>query len=146
MKRFLVVFFSVLLMLSFVGCGQPVSDPASNPENSSSASASFFLPSEEGYIAGDGPGFHDGRSEGFEAGESAGMQNAFPPFDDEGTYEDGYTFGYGKAYAQGWLNGYISGYLSQHPEINEYDLIDNALSNFPDSDISDMIDYLHSSQ
>lgn len=150
MKRSILVFFSILLGLSFFSCAHSATESSSIYKDSSSSltSASSFalIPSEEGYIAGNGPGYRDGRSDGFDAGESAGSQNTSSPFDDEGSYEDGYASGYGQAYARYWLHGYINGYISQHPEIDEYDLMDAILYNFPDADISDLIDYLRSSQ
>lgn len=38
------------------------------------------------------------------------------------------------------------GYISQHPEINEYDLLDDILYTFPDVDTDDLIDYLRSAR
>ena len=58
----------------------------------------------------------------------------------------GYDFGYGRFYPRGWLSGYIDGYISQHPEINEYDLLDDILYTFPDVDTDDLIDYLRSAR
>lgn len=127
--------------------GHGSSSSASSGVSNSSAAASHTLTHcEEGYIDGDGHGFSDGRSDGFGAGEAAGLQNAAPSFVDDGSYADGYASGYGRAYARWWIHGYIDGYISQHPEINEYDLLDDILYTFPDVDTDDLIDYLRSAR
>ena len=117
---------------------------ASSPEPESFSST--LDPSEEGYLAGNSHGFAEGRSDGFDAGTSNGEQTPSDSLDFGETYESGYTVGYNRAYAKWWLSGYIDGYISQHPEIDEYELLDDILYTFPDADISDLIDYLKSAE
>lgn len=119
---------------------------SSELESESESFSSTLDPSEEGYIAGNSHGFTDGRSDGFDAGTSDGEQIPSESLDFGDTYESGYTVGYNRAYAKWWLTGYLEAYLSQHPEIDEYDLIDDVIRCFPDADVSDMIDYLRSAQ
>lgn len=144
-----------IIPLFFFGCA-PASSQAtfSSSETSSSSKleresesfSSTLDPSEKGYIAGNSHGFTEGRSDGFNAGTSNGEQTPSESLDFGDTYESGYTVGYNRAYAKQWLSGYVDGYISQHPEITEYDLIDDILYTFPDADISDLIGYLRFSQ
>ena len=112
----------------------------------------FLLPAPLRFIAviGSSDGIDIGRSDGFDAGVSAGESFSSPSSldgsDRSSDSSAGYDFGYGRFYPRGWLSGYIDGYISQHPEINEYDLLDDILYTFPDVDTDDLIDYLRSAR
>nr|DAE62433.1 MAG TPA: hypothetical protein [Caudoviricetes sp.] len=112
------------------------------PSSSVSESVSSVSHPDSGdsYTDGSLQGIDDGRAAGYSSGLSDGEKNA--SVSPESDYEDGYTTFYSKK----WLQGYIDGYVSQHPGIDEYELLDDLLYTFPDADISDLIDYLRLSE
>lgn len=118
--------------------------------SSSAVSSSSTTPFHDGAVIGSSDGIDIGRSDGFDAGVSAGESFSSPSSldgpDHSSDSSAGYDFGYGRFYPRGWLSGYIDGYISQHPEINEYDLLDDILYTFPDVDTDDLIDYLRSAR
>lgn len=122
---------------------------SSTPSSSVSepvSSSREIAPNDSGFIDGALHGGDDGRDAGYISGSSDGEKNAYTWRDPEATYEDGYSNGYSSFYAENWLQGYIDGYVSQHPGIDEYELLDDLLYTFPDADISDLIDYLRLSE